>query len=503
MKPVKTTPRCPLFAVELHSNHPERLVAFYEEMLAVKFKATTYPFPRFAAEIGGLCVVISDARGCDPSTASTPGRVTLGLFAPERAGEQVREEEDTAYGSRNGSRYFLHTKRPLGNAYPERYATRIQDPDGHYVAFTSSMEHMLGRVAPINSFRGIVDCVHEYTRLMRERSRLRLRKAIDRLIDRWEYRTDRVAYLSRSLDGYTHVMASSEGLFAINATGYKRLLRGAMFGTTIRDNALYCFQSCGDGNGNHGRLLKLSLNGTRIERVEVIAKGLDDGCHQIDFVGDDLLIVDCYAGKILQMKPGESTWITHYPLGELTREVAREQLHMNSISRHPNGSIWVLLHNCLRKYSEVIVLDARFTVVRRFEVDAGAAHNIVFTHDDGEYLIADSKGGRLISAHDVILDTGLIMPRGIALDDRTCVVGDSFFTTRPFRRYVPGRVHFFDRATWTRTSSISMPAAPTEIRRLDGRDLSLSNFNAAQARQRYAGAAPARGEAPIEVSSRG
>jgi len=149
---------------------------------------------------------------------------------------------------------------------------------------------------------------------------------------------------------------------------------------------------------------------------------------------------------------------------------------MNSVARHPNGSIWVLLHNNNLKHSEVLVLGDGYEVVRRFPVDAGAAHNIVFTRDDAEYLIADSRAGRVITARGPIVDDeNMTMPRGISLDEQTCVVGDVYFAPRRFRRHVPGRVHFFDRRTWARTHLLSLPAAPTEIRRIDGRDASLSN----------------------------
>jgi hypothetical protein len=140
---------------------------------------------------------------------------------------------------------------------------------------------------------------------------------------------------------------------------------------------------------------------------------------------------------------------------------------------HRDGGI--LLHNSGRIPSEVVVLDRQFTELRRFPVDGGAAHGIVFTGDAAEYLVADSLGGRVVSAQGPVID-GMMMTRGISLDDESCVVGDSHYATRAFRRYVPGRVVFFDRRTWSRRAVVALPGAPTEIRRIDGRDLSLSNF---------------------------
>jgi hypothetical protein len=45
---------------------------------------------------------------------------------------------------------------------------------------------------------------------------------------------------------------------------------------------------------------------------------------------------------------------------------------------------------------------------------------------------------------------------------------------------VPGAIHFYDRATWTRQASLRLPAAPTDVRRIDGQDFSLSNYLASQ-----------------------
>jgi sugar lactone lactonase YvrE len=287
--------------------------------------------------------------------------------------------------------------------------------------------------------------------------------------------------MRRDIRGYSHIVTSREGLFVVTPTSYKRVMRGAYFGLTVKDGVVYCFQSCGPKRGGkNGRILRIPIESGRLGRVRVIATGLDDGCHQIDFVGDDLLIVDCYNGRILRMDPATGRYEAFHPLGELTRQVARDEYHMNSVSLSPDGTIWALLHNTNRKHSEVIVLDQQFAIVRRFTVDAACAHNIVFTNDELEYLIADSTGGKVLSAQRTVIDEGSMRFRGIALDHTTCAIGESLFSTRPFRRFVPGAIHFYDRATWTRQASLRLPAAPTDVRRIDGQDFSLSNYLASQ-----------------------
>jgi hypothetical protein len=112
-----------------------------------------------------------------------------------------------------------------------------------------------------------------------------------------------------------------------------------------------------------------------------------------------------------------------------------------AISGHPDGTIWILLHNNLKMPSEVVVVNRNFEVLRRFYVDAGAAHNLVFTDDDSQYLIADSVRGRVINCNRAIVDGTFMMTRGISLDDKECVVGDSMLSSRRFCRYVPGRIY--------------------------------------------------------------
>jgi len=461
-------------AVELHSNQPEKLVQFYEQTLGVKFRSTAYPFRRYSARLGRFALIIGDARGRDADTASEPGKITLALMSP---GEISPDER----------KFFLPHSRPLGSALPERLATRLQDPDGNYVALAPSLEGVVGVVPWFSTWREFRSSVKEALLLWIAQTGKHLRRRIEGWIDRCEMATNRVTFTRRDLRGYTHFIAARTGLYAINPTSYKRVLRGRFFGITVKDGDVYAFQAIGEheaGSNKNGRIVKLTIRNDRVEKVRVVAKGLDSGCHQIDFIGEDLLVVDCYNGSIVKIRPdSDEEPKSYYPLGNMSRVEARDKYHMNSIAGHPDGTLWLMLHNGGNERSEIVVLDRQFEVVRRFSVDAAAAHNIVFTNDESEYLIADSLGGRVLSRKGVIIDggVGMLMVRGLSLDENTCVVGDSVFGSRPFRRFVPGRVHFFDRSTWKLQKTLSVPGAPTDIRRIDGKDMSISNFFAAQA----------------------
>lgn len=458
-------------ALELHSDQPERLVKFYEETLGIKFFLQGYPFNRYFASLGRFALIIGEAQGRDADTASEPGKVTLALMSTQ----------EIPGGNR---RFFLPPPRPLGIGVPERLAARLRDPDGNYVALATSLEHVVG-VLPAFSLGELFSSGKELFLIVMTQLACNIRRFMENAIDRCEMITNGVTFLKKDLRGYTHFVAAQNGLYAVNSTSYCRLLRGKFYGLTIKDGDLFAYQAMGEGEAianRNGRILRLTIRNNRIERIKVVAKDLDSGCHQIDFVGDDLLIVDSYNGCIVRMRieaPEERK--VYYPLGKVTRAIAKDTYHINSIAGHPDGTVWVLLHNSGHKRSEVIVLDQDFEVCRRFSVDAGWAHNIVFTNDRLEYLISDSLGGRVISPNGAVIDGGVgkLMIRGLSLDEDTCVVGDSIFGSRPFRRFVPGHVYFYGRHSWELRSILSVPGAPTDIRRIDGKDFSLSNYFAA------------------------
>src|SRR4249919_3406900 len=109
------------FALELHTNQPEELVQFYKKALGVEFYPTTYPFKRYYASVGRFALIISDAKGNDAGTESEPGRVTLAAISSAEIPAAERK-------------FLLHHTRPLGCAFPERLAARMQDPMGNYIA---------------------------------------------------------------------------------------------------------------------------------------------------------------------------------------------------------------------------------------------------------------------------------------------------------------------------------------------------------------------------------
>jgi len=324
------------------------------------------------------------------------------------------------------------------------------------------------------------------------RDGLRLaRRAVNRARAPIAFRTRYVRPLVRDLGDSTHVVASREGLFAVSEQGWRQILHGQFFGTTWRDDSLFVFEALGPyrppvggdaGRYRRGRVVQLELGPRRIERARVVLSGLANGVHQIDFIGGRLHLVDTYNSRVLRLERDlSSVEAEFHPFGHLEQENWDAGYpHVNSITAR-DGRIYLLKHNgrpdkAVRR-SELVEVDDEFNVISVEELNGNACHNVV-VREDGRLLICGSDAGELIDGHDVLARVDSMFTRGLSVDADTVVVGSSKYTIRGGRhgrRYVPGRVSFLDRDLVVRRA-LEIPAAPTDIRRLDGLDLGLADF---------------------------
>jgi hypothetical protein len=295
-----------------------------------------------------------------------------------------------------------------------------------------------------------------------------------------------------TLDGYTHLVASREGLYAINETSFVKVMTGQYFGLTYADGSHYAFQALGpdrpppDGRElppyRRGRIVRLDLRDSRIVGTAVTTTGLPTGIHQIDFIGGRLYLVDTYNSRILKLSADLTAIETAFHPGGYPPQDdwSAGYAHMNSIVGH-GGRIHVLRHNGNPEQgmrpSEIIHCDDALNVLETTALNGHAAHNIVFLEDDST-LVCGSFAGELIDGRRVRVRVSNMYTRGLSVDAASVVVGSSFYAVRhgpDNRRYVPGRVHFFDR-DYKPVAELTLPAAPTDIRRIDGRDLGLSDY---------------------------
>ena len=298
------------------------------------------------------------------------------------------------------------------------------------------------------------------------------------------YREDRVQLTDDDFTGYTHLLTSRQGLYAIRPDGFKRLAHGFFFGITLRDDAIWVFEACDQPRGptRQGRVIKLHRRGSRITGSEVLVKGLDNGCHGMDFIHGRLCLVDSYDQKVLRFATGESAYetLTPLPVPEIGRfsQTDPRYLHVNSIMA-VGEHILLLLHNAGEQHgnrtSEIAVYDRAWQPVMRFPVRGVGCHSLAL-REDGMLLTCASMQGDLIdSGRRLTLKISPYMTRGIALGRDSVVVGASPLVERAGRTRATGKVTFMD-AQYNVQTVLDVPGAGMEIRRIDGEDGSLSEY---------------------------
>ncbi len=306
---------------------------------------------------------------------------------------------------------------------------------------------------------------------------LRITLALD------SYRRDHIRLVDPSLRGFTHILSSRQGLFALNEQSCKLIAHGLFFGITFRDDALFLFEACNlpRATGSQGRILRFTLRDDRIVDTEILLKGLDNGCHGIDFLDGRLHIVDTYNQTILRAHPDLSGYETLHPLPRLSeRGTGPAYVHCNSILQVPDSSqdrILLLLHHGARPAgprSEIAVYTPGWQPLERIPLAGSGCHNLALL-EDGTLLTCGSMEGNLISPSGLRVHISPHLTRGLAVGTGSIAVGASELVEREGRLRNAGTVTFLDPDLRIRTV-LPVPAAPTELRRLDAQDRSLSTF---------------------------
>ncbi len=469
-------------AVHLHTRHPRELAAFYGDLFGADFREQQYGElrPCLEAQLGELTLSLHPLGEDDPSPPGT-GRPFLevnvfdlpGIVARlERRGTPCRERR-VAPGVRSVS-----AEDPDGNevrlvAHPDWWYLRIER-----LRRAQRLQLRRWRRSRVAG-SPLARAAHWLGQGLRLRGDLLLRWLRRNLVEPWRYHTDRVAIASRDLAGFTHLVSSREGLFAVGREAHRKVLHGLFFGLTARSDGVYVFEANGPqgATARRGRILRLRLAGERLEGVEVVAKGLDDGIHQIEFIGDRLVAIETYRQRVVVLGPDFAVEAVHEPAGPAAmRDWANGYVHLNSVAFH-GGAIYLLAH-CDTIYtgqaSRLLRCNQRFVVEATTRLAGGMCHNLVFLAD-GRCLICDSMGGRILDQDgNVVLEVAEArFLRGLSVDEHMLVVGESDVADRRTRQvFSTGRVYFFTRAGEP-LSRLELPAAPLDLCRIDGRDRSV------------------------------
>ena len=296
-----------------------------------------------------------------------------------------------------------------------------------------------------------------------------------------DYELDRVRVANRDLAGFTHIVTTRKGLFAVRQGEWKLLAYGQFYGIALRQHGVYVFQAC---NATYdptarGRLVHFEREGDRLTSVRVIAKGLDNGVHQMDFVDGSLCVVDTYNQQVLRFHPDGEVLEPRFPLAKLAERWSGKQqgyVHANSLLAVGN-KILLLLHNQWRhtgECSEVLLCDLAWQPLERWTVPARSGHDLALL-EEGTLLLCDSESGDLIGTDDFRVHVSPYLTRGLAVGEDSIVVGASRLANRETRERVTGTITFLNRS-YVIESVLELPAAPMDIKRLDGRDGSSSEY---------------------------
>ena len=306
-----------------------------------------------------------------------------------------------------------------------------------------------------------------------DRNRGKLSLALARVA----YAEGRFRLANADLAGFSHLVSTRNGLFAVNEEGYALVAHGLFFGITPRGDDIFLFEACDlpRAGANFGRLVQLTRKGAQLVATEIRAEALDNGCHQIDFIGDRLCVLDTYRQEALLFDEDFGSFERLSPLGEASSgEWANGYAHMNAVLE-VGDSVLLLLHNGgaqSGKNSEIAVFDSDWVEKDRWPLAGQGCHDLAVL-DDGTVLSCGSMAGELIGTEGFRMKIGDAMTRGLSVGADSIVVGSSVFSTREGRHLTSGTVTFLDRDYATR-AVVALPGAPTAIRRLDGADLTLS-----------------------------
>ncbi|ADW67868.1 hypothetical protein [Granulicella tundricola] len=303
------------------------------------------------------------------------------------------------------------------------------------------------------------------------------------------YKTDTVRIVERDLSGLTHLVSSRQGLWAVNHQECRLIAHGLFFGITITNQTIYLFESCDLPRSPlaMGRLAALTLAHDRIVDVKILAKGLDNGCHQIDFIDGKLQVLDTYNQRILSFATEGEQW-TPEEIHPLDRKPTRgwkdddpSYVHANSLLAVGDRTL-LLLHNGgkhLGRNSEIAVFDKQWRELERWPLRGSGCHGLALL-EDGTVLTCGSLEGTLLSPDDRIhVHVSPHMTRGLSVGKDSIVVGASRLVEREGRMTNSGTITFMDRE-FKVAAVLDVPAAPTEVRRLDGQDAGLSPYLATQ-----------------------
>ena len=261
-----------------------------------------------------------------------------------------------------------------------------------------------------------------------------------------------------------YLVASRQGIFLVRRDHWRQLVAGGFFGIVCVGEDVFAFRhDLPHAGALTGRIVRFAWERGELVEQAVLVSGLDRHCHQLDHFDGAFFLVDTHDQSIREYDLAWAPAGVHQILPPADPD-GPDHAHVNSIMGDAE-TVRVMLHNKQRGMpSEIVEYDRMFRERRRMLLPCSSCHDIA-SLPDGRLLTCLSPRGviRVLPGKGYKIDDYLT--RGLAVSPDEIAVGSSLYGPRRTRAQLPGFVTFLDH-DFRRTGRISVPAAPTQIRRL-------------------------------------
>lgn len=265
-----------------------------------------------------------------------------------------------------------------------------------------------------------------------------------------------------------YLVASRQGLYLATREAWRRLVEGAYFGIACVDREVFAFRhdsGPGEPGPLSGRIVHYRWQGGELRELGIVADRLSANCHQVDFFDDAFFVVDTPNQRILEFAHDWTPVAEHRILPPAEPD-GPGYAHLNSIAGNAE-TVWVMLHNRARGLpSEIVEFDRQFRERSRLVLPCNGCHDIV-PLPDGRLLTCLSPIGEIAALPGGTWKIDEMWTRGLVASPDEIVVGSSLYGKRVARALLPGFLTFLDPDDCSRTGRLYLPAAPTQIRRIE------------------------------------
>lgn len=298
---------------------------------------------------------------------------------------------------------------------------------------------------------------------------------------------DNSDFIKFEIDGYMPpikflVSTTSNGLLYFNGSRFVKILDVPLcYGITKYEDEWWVFSQ----NNEKGSVSSFNISDEKGYNVRVRIDDLSKAIHQIDFIGNELVVADTKENRVLTFRePYKGDRVRCFRDFASWLTPSSGYCHINSVFA-TSERIYVLAHNetfKTGKRSEIFVYDRRFKRLSEETIltDCSSAHNVY--KDKERELICDSEKGTLLCNKKVVFECDeKCFTRGLAISSDYILVGSSGISPiRNEREYRTGYIYVLDNA-FNKVGRIGIHKTQImDIRRVDAIDLGLSNNKAVE-----------------------